>query len=150
MEERWRIELLGQLRLGRGDALPGPLQRQKATTLLAYLAYHTRHPHSREVLIELLWPEADLEEGRRNLRAQLHLLRERLAGAESPAGALLIAERTTVHLDPAAFTTDVAEFHAALRAAAHAAPFPNGCARGRRPWRSTGGSCCRATTSRGC
>src|SRR5262245_14161382 len=72
MDERWRIELFGQLRLGRGDAAPHPLQRQKATVLLAYLAYHTRHPHSRAVLIDLLWPELDLEEGRHNLRSQLH------------------------------------------------------------------------------
>src|SRR5262249_46469912 len=121
MEVRWWIELLGQLRVGRGDTAPLPLPRQKATALLAYLAYHTRHPHAREGLIDLLWPEADLEEGRHNLRRQLHLLRELLAGPESAAGALLLAERTTVQLDPAAFTTDVAEFHAALRAAARAA-----------------------------
>jgi predicted ATPase/DNA-binding SARP family transcriptional activator len=121
MEGRWRIELFGQLRVGRGDAAPLPLPRQKATALLAYLAYHTRHPHAREGLIDLLWPEADLEEGRHNLRRQLHLLRELLAGPESDAGALLLAERTTVQLDPAMFTTDVAEFHAALRAAARAA-----------------------------
>ena len=125
MEGRWRIELFGQLRVGRGDAAPLPLPRQKATALLAYLAYHTRHPHAREGLIDLLWPEADLEEGRRNLRAQLHLLRELLADPEGDAGALLIADRTTVHLDPAAFTTDVAEFHAALQAAARAADLPD-------------------------
>src|SRR5262245_25914095 len=121
MEVRWRIELFGQLKLGRGDAAPVTLQRQKASALLAYLAYHTRHPHAREVLIDLLWPEADLEEGRRNLRAQLHLLRELLAGPESPDRTPLIAERTAVHLDPGAFTTDVAEFHAALKTAARAA-----------------------------
>jgi DNA-binding SARP family transcriptional activator len=78
MEVRWRIELFGQLRVGRGDAAPLPLPRQKATALLAYLAYHTHHPHAREGLIDLLWPEADLEEGRHNLRRQLYVLRELL------------------------------------------------------------------------
>jgi predicted ATPase/DNA-binding SARP family transcriptional activator len=121
MEERWRIELLGQLRLCRGDAVTVPLQRQKSTALLAYLAYHTRHPHARGALTELLWPEADVEEGRRKLRSQLYVLRRLLAGPEGRAGAFLIADHTTVHLDPTAFTTDVAEFHAALRAAAGAA-----------------------------
>ena len=86
MEVRWRIELFGQLRLGQGDAAPVPLPRQKATALLAYLAYHTHHPHAREAVIDLLWPEADLEEGRRNLRFQLHSLRERLADPQCPAG----------------------------------------------------------------
>ena len=49
MEGRWQIELFGQLRLGRGDAVPLPLPRQKATTLLAYLASHTRHSHARAI-----------------------------------------------------------------------------------------------------
>jgi predicted ATPase/DNA-binding SARP family transcriptional activator len=122
MDGRWRIELLGQLRWCQGDPAPSgggiPLQRQKATALLAFLACHPQHPHPREVLIELLWPEADPEDGRRRLRSQLHILRELLAGSE---GSLLIAGRSTVHLDPGAFTTDVAEFRAALQAAARAA-----------------------------
>jgi hypothetical protein len=40
------------------------------------------------VLIDLLWPEADLEEGRGSLRVQLHTLRERQALAELYLGAL--------------------------------------------------------------
>jgi hypothetical protein len=46
------------------------------------------------------------KEGRRNLPAQLHLLRELLARPEGQPGTLLIAERSTVHLAPAAFTND--------------------------------------------
>jgi predicted ATPase/DNA-binding SARP family transcriptional activator len=114
------IEMLGQLRLRRGDAVPLPLQRQKATALLAYLAFHSRHPHPREVLIELLWPEEDPEESRPKLRSQIYILRELLASLERPADSLLVAGRTTVHLDPDAFTTDVAQFQAALRSAARA------------------------------
>jgi predicted ATPase/DNA-binding SARP family transcriptional activator len=120
MQERWHIELLGQLRLRRGDAINRPLERQKSTALLAYLACHPRYPHPRDVLIELLWPEEDPEVGRRKLRSLLHDLRALLAEPHSAAGALLLAERTTVHLDPAAFTTDVAEFQTALQSAAHA------------------------------
>lgn len=50
MKPRWRIELLGQLRLCRGETDAIPLQPQKATLLLAYLACHPRHPHPREAL----------------------------------------------------------------------------------------------------
>jgi predicted ATPase/DNA-binding SARP family transcriptional activator len=120
MQERWHIELLGQLRLRRGDAINRPLQRQKLAALLAYLAYHPRHPHPREVLIELLWPEEDPEVGRRKLRSLLHDLHELLTEPRGAAGTLLLAERTTLQLDPAAFTTDVAEFQAAVRSAGEA------------------------------
>jgi hypothetical protein len=149
MDGRWRVELMGRLRLCRGDGISLPVQGQKATVLLAYLAYHGRQPHSREGLIELLWPEADLEEGRHNLRNQLHLLRELLGGHEGQAQALLIAERSTVHLAPGAFSTDVAEFQAALKAAAQAAELSQRVRGLEAAVALYRGSCCPATTRGG-
>ena len=118
MEQCWRIELLGQLRACLGDQRTVPFQIEKSGALLAYLAYHTRHPQPRELIVELLWPEEDPEEARRKLRFMLHSLRRQLPYAASPGGSLLIAERTTLRLDPAALTTDVAEFRNTLQAAA--------------------------------
>src|SRR5205085_8712509 len=122
MEQRWRIELLGQLRACCGSEHTVSFQIQKSGSLLAFLAYYRQHPQPRELLMELLWPEEALEEGRRKLRFMLHSLRRLLPSAVSPGGSLLVAERTTLCLDPAAFTTDVTEFRAALQAAAAAAP----------------------------
>src|SRR5262249_31672435 len=81
-----------------------------------------RHrPHPREILIELLWPEIDPEIGRNNLRVLLHRLRDQLDEPESAADPLLVADRDAVRLRPAAFTTAVADFTAALERAAGAA-----------------------------
>lgn len=52
---------------------------------LKYLAVHRRRVVPREVLMELLWPEAGLEAGTRNLKVLIHTLRRALA-AELPAG----------------------------------------------------------------
>jgi predicted ATPase/DNA-binding SARP family transcriptional activator len=121
MDGRWRIEMLGGLRAVEGDRVLTQFRTQKAGSLLAYLAYHSRHPHPREALLELLWPELDLDASRNNLRFVLHSLRHQLEPPGAPRPRVLLADRSTVSLDPAAFTTDVAELEAAFAAAGRAA-----------------------------
>jgi predicted ATPase/DNA-binding SARP family transcriptional activator len=120
MNALWRIELLGSLRATHGDRVVTQFRTQKAGSLLAYLAFHSRHPHPREALLELLWPELDLDASRNNLRFVLHSLRQLLEPAGTPAGSVLLADRSTVSLRPEAFTSDVAELEAALAAAGRA------------------------------
>src|SRR5215213_5173864 len=119
-EARWRIELLGGLKARHDDRMLSGLQKQQPAVLLAYLAFHSPSPRSRDTLAELLWPEADPETGRHNLRSVLHALRRLLEPGGAPPGAVLVADNTTVRLNPAAITTDVAEFRAALADAARA------------------------------
>jgi predicted ATPase/DNA-binding SARP family transcriptional activator len=119
-EERWRIQLLGGLQVRRGDRVLAGLQRQQPALLLAYLAFHAPSPRSRDTLADLLWPEADLETGRHNLRSVLHALRRLLEPTDTSPGSVLVADHTTVRLQPAAVTTDVLEFRAALADAARA------------------------------
>jgi predicted ATPase/DNA-binding SARP family transcriptional activator len=119
-EERWRIQLLGGLHARRGDRVLSGLQRQQPAILLAYLAYHSPSPRSRDTLTELLWPEADLETGRHNLRSVLYALRRLLEPHDTSPGTVLVADSTTVRLNPAAVTIDVLEFRAALADAARA------------------------------
>jgi DNA-binding SARP family transcriptional activator len=119
-EERWRIELLGGLQARRGERVLSGLQRQQPAILLAYLAYHSPSSRSRDALAELLWPESDLDTGRHNLRSVLHAVRRLLEPEGAPPGSVLVADHTTVRLNPAEVTTDVAEFRAALADAARA------------------------------
>jgi predicted ATPase/DNA-binding SARP family transcriptional activator len=122
MDQRWRIELLGGLRARQGARVVERL-RQKAGPLLAYLAYYPQRPHTREALADTLWPELDPDGARNSLRVALHVLRQQFdsphpAAGAAPARSLVIADRTTLALDPAAFTTDVMEWQATLRTAA--------------------------------
>jgi DNA-binding SARP family transcriptional activator len=119
-EERWRIQLLGGLHARRGDRVLAGLQRQQPALLLAYLAFHSPSPRSRDTLVDLLWPETDPDTGRHNLRPVLHALRRLLEPADTPPGTVLIADNISVRLNPAAVTTDVLEFRAALADAARA------------------------------
>jgi predicted ATPase/DNA-binding SARP family transcriptional activator len=153
MDARWRIELLGGLRAESAGRVITRFATQKTGSLLAYLAHFLDRPHSREALIDLLWPESTPQAARQSLSQSLHLLRRLLEapGAEcggapppgdrppSPAaarpkallprlpvvpGALILADRWTVRLNPTVVTTDVAQFEQALAAAAGARSDP--------------------------
>lgn len=108
--EGWRIEMLGGLRAVRGDQTLARFPGKKGASLLAYLALSPGRFHSRESLAEMLWPDAPRASQLHNLRLTLSRLRNLL----DPDDVLLDADRLAVRLNPAAFTTDVAEFEQAI------------------------------------
>ncbi len=118
MDGQCRIELLGGLRVVQGDRTITRFRTHKTAELLAYLAYFHRRSHPREILIDLLWPESDLDAGRHSLSMALSSLRPLL---EPPGimsdGSVLLADRNSVRLNPAVVTTDVADFEAAIKVA---------------------------------
>ncbi len=118
METPLRVEMFGALRIVRGTQLVGRFQTQKTGALLAYLACYRDRQHSREELIELLWPEADPTAGRNRLKQALSVLRSQLEPADELAGTILQADRAYVSLNNHAVTTDVADFEAAISTAA--------------------------------
>jgi predicted ATPase/DNA-binding SARP family transcriptional activator len=117
MDARFRIEMLGRLGLRQGSREITRFRTQKTASLLACLALHPSRSHPRDVLIEQFWPDSELTAGRTNLSVALNALRRLLEPPGVPAGAVLIADRSQVSLNPAAFTTDVEEFENALREA---------------------------------
>jgi len=111
------IELLGHLAVQHGDEQTTRFRTQKTATLLAYLAFYSHRPHPREELIDLLWPEVDVESGRTSLRTALASLRRQLESEAEAEGGIVLADRLTVRLNPDRIRTDVAEFEAALQSA---------------------------------
>jgi predicted ATPase/DNA-binding SARP family transcriptional activator len=122
MDRPWRIELLGGLRATQGERVVSRFRSHQAAGLLAYLAFYQHRAHAREALIEQFWPERDPESGRNSFRVALSSLRRQLEPPGVPAGAVLVADRASLQLNPAAVVTDVAQFEAALRAAERAGP----------------------------
>jgi len=121
MDARCRIEMFGELRVIQGDRVTTRFRTHKAASMLAYLALHLQQSHSRDRLIDLFWPDMDLDAGRDNLSTALSSLRRQLEPTGIPAGSILIADRQNVRLNPAAVSTDVAEFEELLLAASQAA-----------------------------
>lgn len=111
MDAPLRIELLGWLRIKHGERVISQFRTQKTSALLAYLALNPERHHARESLVDLLWPEADLENGLARLSKELWSLRSELKPESGSIGdRAFITRRLTICLDSAAFTTDVAEF----------------------------------------
>jgi DNA-binding SARP family transcriptional activator len=54
------------------------LPASRATSLLKYLLLHHKQTTPREVLMDIFWPDADLEMARNNLNVSLHSLRRAL------------------------------------------------------------------------
>jgi DNA-binding SARP family transcriptional activator len=68
MNTVWRICLLGGLRAERAEETITRFRSQKIGALLAYLALFPQRSHTREELADLLWPDAEPEVARTNLR----------------------------------------------------------------------------------
>ncbi|MBS4098050.1 MAG: response regulator [Sulfuricella sp.] len=98
------ISLLGyaEIRLN-GLSIQDKFQT-KVLALLAYLAAEPRF-HSREHLIELFWPDVELETARSNLRVTLYRLRQTLGDDR-----FLRTTRESLMLDPDWCRVDVPEF----------------------------------------
>ncbi len=89
----------------------------KARALLAYLAVERARPHTRAHLAGLLWSDQPDEQALHNLRQTLTYLRKAL-GEGTASSALLLVERDTIRLNPAAQVwLDVRAFEEGLRRA---------------------------------
>ncbi len=121
MNEPWRITLLGGLRAQQAERVVSRFSTQKTGALLAYLAFYRERSHPREVLVESLWPQSGTPEaGRASLSVALSSLRHQFEPPGMPAGAVILADRFAVQVNPDAVTTDAAEFEAVLKAAGQA------------------------------
>src|SRR5205814_5874946 len=78
--------------------------------LLARLALQPQRRYAREELIELLWPDVELDVGRNRLRQVLSTLRRLLEPPDVPPYSVLIADRQTIALTADAISCDVVEF----------------------------------------
>ncbi len=112
-----RIEMLGGLRAVVGGRAIERFQTLKTGALLAFLALHPERPHRREMLANLLWPEADPTSTRNRLNQAVSSLRRQLHPPDRAVGPLLLSDHHCLAVNAQAVTTDVVEFTAALRAA---------------------------------
>ena len=94
------LALFGRFEVRLGGALVS-LPSRPAQSLLAYLALNAGVPHRREKLAGLLWPEADEDNARSNLRHALWRIRKVI---ESDHGAppYLLTGEFAIAFDPAA------------------------------------------------
>lgn len=114
MEDHWRIEMLGGLRIRHGATVVTRFRTYKVAALLAYLALNPHRHHDREGLTDRFWPDADVEAARASLRTALSLIRRLLE--EGGQSALIAHGNHSISLDTTRIRTDVSDFEAAIKA----------------------------------
>ncbi len=114
---RWRVRLLGGLRLSDGEQTITRLPSRAVTVLLARLALAPERAHAREELVELLWPGVAPAVGRNRLRQALSTLKSLLEPAgRIPAQPVLQADRISVRVVSGTIACDAVQFERCIRA----------------------------------
>jgi len=104
------ISLLGPFRVTRdGDPIID-FATDKARGLLAYLAVEADHPHRRDALAGLLWPDEPEARARQNLRQALSYLRQAIRDSDATVPYLLVSRRTIQFNRDSDHWLDVARF----------------------------------------
>jgi DNA-binding SARP family transcriptional activator len=87
-----RMTLLGGFRVWvRSQLIPDEVwKRRKVQTLVKLLALTSRHCLHREQIMELLWPDVEIDAARNNLRQTLHLARQTLKNETNSVSGILI------------------------------------------------------------
>jgi len=111
----WQIQLLGGLRATRGDSVIAQFPSRPIAMLMARLALYPDRRHAREELIDLLWPDAELEVGRNRFRQALSTLRRLLEPPDLQPDSVLHADRQTVGFNVGAVSCDAHEFERLLK-----------------------------------
>ena len=105
-----RIQTFGCLSV-RGDdgrSLSGAAAQPRRMAILALLARAGERGLSRDKLLAMLWPDAEVDRGSRTLAQALYALRKDFAAEDAITGA------RDLRFDPALVATDVGEFTSAL------------------------------------
>ena len=113
MTALWTIRMLGGLSAHRGGHDVAQFRSHKTGSLLAYLAYHLNQDVSRDVIVETMWPDADLDRGRHSLRQALVSLRRQFEPPDIAAGSVIISDHSRIRLNGNAVSTDVRRFRRA-------------------------------------
>ena len=124
MDAPWQIRLLGTLSAQQDEIVLTRFATSRVAALLARLALFPQRTHSREELAGILWPEADADAGRLNLRVALASLRRQMEPPGSLIESVFITDRGSIRFQPQACSSDAARFETALREAAQSADLP--------------------------
>jgi len=109
------LGVLGPLQVAIDDTPVTTLESDKARALLVYLAVEADHPHRRESLVGLFWPDCPEPVARHNLRQALFSLRQAIGDHDATPPYLLIS-RDAIQLNRAgALTLDLAQFNTIFR-----------------------------------
>lgn len=107
-----QVHVFGKLRLQHGEASVEAFPTRRVEELLGFLIVRPYTRLTREKLIDTLWPDIPLRNGRASLSTALWRLRKVFDRLKLPAGDFLITNRDWIRFEPSdAYILDLAEFN---------------------------------------
>ncbi|MDB5668813.1 MAG: hypothetical protein JWL74_1763 [Alphaproteobacteria bacterium] len=106
----WKLKLLGDCVLLSPSGQTTRLSTRKSLALMAYLALQPDRRARRQRISDLLWEDADAEQGRLHVRKALWLVRSEAAKSEADAAPPIAGEGEFLALPRDLVATDVDEF----------------------------------------
>ena len=125
------FSLLGPIQLSHPQTGQITITKRKALALLVHLVIEVEHPHTRESLLGLLWPEDSTAAAQNSLRVTWSQLQKYLEKAQQDAQAYLISNRLGLQFNPLSrYELDVTLFRNVIESCrTHAHPAqPQDCA----------------------
>lgn len=118
------FSFLGPFQLSHPQIGEITITKRKALALLTYLVIEVDHPHTRESLLGLLWPEHSTAAAQNNLRVTCSQLQKYLEKAQADAQPYLISTRLDLQFNPLSrYKLDVTLFRNLIEACrTHAHP----------------------------
>jgi predicted ATPase/DNA-binding SARP family transcriptional activator len=111
------VTLTGGFELKDGSGTYVRFRTRNAASLFAFLCTHQGRSWQRSEICQMFWPDKEPESAKHNLRQTLSTLRSILEPAGVEPGSVLIADRTTVKLEPRAISCDIHILGSALKEA---------------------------------
>jgi DNA-binding SARP family transcriptional activator len=106
----WTLQLLGGMQASDGTQTLSRWPSRAVAALLARLALAPERAHSREELVELLWPGVSIEVGRNRLRQALSSLKSLIEPVADRSRLIIAADRLLLRVTPGAVACDVRAF----------------------------------------
>jgi predicted ATPase/DNA-binding SARP family transcriptional activator len=111
------FSFIGPIRLSHPQVGEITIAKRKALALLIYLVIEVDHPHARESLLGLLWPEHSTAAAQNNLRVTWSQLQKYLEQAQEDSQPYLISNRLDLQFNPlSSYKLDVTLFRNLIEA----------------------------------
>ncbi len=119
--EALRVRVFGKLHLQKGETHISTFPTRRVEELLGYLLLHQGVRHPREKLVDTLWPDFPLSNGRASLSTALWRLRKVFTQLNLPADKYVQSSRDWIAFDPPeAIEMDLRSFQSYLAEAERA------------------------------
>jgi DNA-binding SARP family transcriptional activator len=112
-----RIELMGNFQVVCEGSEAVRFHPGRPAALLGYLATQFGRKISRDIVMEVLWPEVEETSGRNRLKQTLSVLRRQLGADESSLAEIIVTDRDFLSIDTSNVLVDVVQFESLLRTA---------------------------------